>query len=239
MRILLIGYGKMGKTIERLAKDKGHQIVGTVDIDNEDSLPEMLASADVAIEFTSPETAYQNIITCLRSNVPVVSGTTGWLDKFDDVVAETKRENGTFFYAFNYSIGVNIFLELNKHLAKLMNNFTDYDVLMEEIHHTGKKDAPSGTAISLAEDVVEHLERKKSWLLNEIGSADELGIYSKRVGKVFGIHEIQYHSDVDTIKIAHEAFGREGFASGAIRAAEWSIGKKGVYGMKDMLGLGP
>jgi len=237
MKILLIGYGKMGKTIERLALNQGHEVIGKVDINNCDSLVKHLEMAEVAIEFTTPDTAYNNIITCINANVPVVSGTTGWLDKYEVVVSETNRLKAAFFYASNYSIGVNIFFELNKYLAKMMNAFSDYNVLMEEIHHTDKKDAPSGTAITLAEDVISQLDRKTSWICNEPGLENDIGIYYKRIGKVFGIHKTQYHNDIDTIKISHESFGREGFANGALKAAEWLLDKKGVFGMEDMLAL--
>lgn len=237
MKILLIGYGKMGRTIERIAQDQGHTISGKIDIHNQQSLESSLKESDVAIEFTTPETAFSNILACARAKVPVVSGTTGWLENYDEAVKQINTLGGTLFYASNYSIGVNIFFELNKYLARMMNNFDDYDVLMEEIHHTEKKDAPSGTAITLAEGILENMDRKKLWNLNQIGNSDDISVYSKRIGKVFGIHETQYHNEVDTIRISHEAFSREGFASGALKAAEWIIDKKGVLGMNDLLGL--
>jgi len=237
MNILVIGYGKMGKTIERLSLEKAHHIIGKIDLHNQSSLKEYLPKADVAIEFSTPETAYSNIMTCIESQVPVISGTTGWLDRFEEVVSATKKNNASFFYSSNYSIGVNIFFELNKHLAKIMNHFNEYDVLTEEIHHIEKKDSPSGTAITIAEGIIENMDRKSSWEENQISSKSELSIYSKRIGKTFGIHEVQYHNEIDSVRISHEAFGREGFASGAIRAAEWIIGKKGVFNMDDMLGL--
>lgn len=237
MKILLIGYGKMGKTIEKLAIERGHTIAGKVDVNNMDLLPQLLDDADVAIEFTQPETAYDNILECINSNTPVVSGTTGWLDQYDAASKHTLDNNGALFYSSNYSIGVNVFFELNKYLAKLMNNFTDYDVLTEEHHHIQKKDSPSGTAITIAEGILENLDRKTSWKENSICENNELSIYAKRIGKVYGYHDVQYHNEIDTIKISHNAFSREGFANGAIKAAEWLLDKKGVFGMQDMLGL--
>lgn len=237
MKILLLGYGKMGQTIEKLAKVQGHEIVGTIDINNMDTLGSSLSNTDVAIEFTTPDTAADNIKQCISAGVPVVSGTTGWLDRYQEIVNYTAAKKGAFFYSSNYSIGVNIFFELNKYLAKIMNNFTDYEVLTEEIHHTEKKDSPSGTAITVAEGILSNLDRKDKWAENDIRLDNELSIYAKRIGKVFGIHEVQYHNNIDTVRISHEAFSREGFANGAIKAAEWLQHKKGVFSMDDMLGL--
>ena len=227
----------MGKTIDRLSRDMDHEIIGKINTKNRSTIHKQLLSADVAIEFSTPSTGFKNIMSCIEANVPVISGTTGWLSRFDVIVKETKARNGAFFYSSNFSVGMNIFFELNKFLARIMNNYPDYDILIEEIHHTEKKDSPSGTAINIAGDILERINRKKSWKNNEIGSDAELPIFSKRIGKVIGIHEVQYHNDVDTIRISNESFGREGYAIGAIKAAEWLIGKKGVFGMQDMLGL--
>tara|TARA_Y100000385_G_C13102122_1_gene645226 strand:- start:2189 stop:2911 length:723 start_codon:yes stop_codon:yes gene_type:complete len=237
MNVALIGYGKMGKTLERLLKEKNHTVVGIVDFENSNRIEENLEEADVAIEFSTPKTAYNNIAVCIRNNVPVVSGTTGWLDQIDDIKKLVTEHEGAFFYASNYSIGVNIFFEVNRYLAQLMNQFPQYDVLMEEVHHTEKKDSPSGTAITIAEGILSNIDKKSNWKENAIPKSDTLPIYAKRIGKVFGDHEVQYHNEVDTLKISHKAFGREGFAHGAISAAEWLLDKKGVFGMNDMLGL--
>lgn len=237
MDILLIGYGKMGKTIETLATNQGHSILGKIDLDNRKDMTVLLSKADVAIEFTTPHTAVENILTCIRACVPVVCGTTGWLDRIGEVEKEVESANGTFFYASNFSIGVNIFFQLNKYLAEMMDAFPEYNVLMEEVHHTEKKDAPSGTAITLAEGVIGKLTRKDEWTNNQLGATNEVSIFSKRIGTIFGNHEVQYHNNIDTIKISHEAFNREGFAHGALKAAEWIIDKKGIFTMDDMLGL--
>ncbi|MEE9371775.1 MAG: 4-hydroxy-tetrahydrodipicolinate reductase [Saprospiraceae bacterium] len=237
MKVTIIGYGKMGKSLERLLKNTEHEIVAISDGKHSNELVSKLAKADVAIDFTTPETAYGNIMTCVMKKVPIVSGTTGWLDKYDEVVKAVIKEDASFFYASNFSIGVNIFYQLNKYLAQLMNNFPNYDVMLEEIHHTIKKDFPSGTALTIAEDILSKIDRKNGWESNTIGEMDKLSVYSKRIGKVFGAHEVQYHNSIDVIKLSHEAFGREGFAIGAISAAEWLIGKKGVYGMNEMLSI--
>ena len=237
MDVALIGYGKMGKTLERLLLENDDRVVGVVDINNSEELEDIINKAEVAIEFSTPDTAFDNIKTSLINNTPIVSGTTGWLNKYEEVTNLVKEFDGTFFYASNYSIGVNIFFELNRYLAQMMNHFPQYDVMVEEAHHTEKKDSPSGTAITIAEGILEQLERKKKWCENEIQTEETLPIYAKRIGKVYGDHLVQYHNQIDYLKISHGAFGREGFAHGAISAARWLIGKKGVFGMQDMLGL--
>jgi len=238
MKIALIGYGKMGQAIEAIAVEKGHEIVLKISIDNvEDNTAENLRKADVAIEFTGPESAYENIVKCLEAGVPVVSGSTGWLDKYEEVLALCRRKNGAFLYASNFSIGVNLFFELNKRLAELMAPHSGYDVEMTEIHHTQKKDAPSGTAITLAEQILEKLPRKQQWVNNPSTNAGDLVILSERVDPAPGTHKIKYSSPIDDIEIIHTAHNRTGFASGAVLAAEFLKGRKGVYGMKEVLGL--
>jgi 4-hydroxy-tetrahydrodipicolinate reductase len=235
MKIALIGYGKMGHEIERIALERGHEIVCTIDIENlKDFESDSFRSAQVAIEFTRPETALDNYRRCFKANVPVVSGTTGWLEH----VAEVKDacENGqTFFYASNFSLGVNLFFALNKKLAEMMNAFPVYDVRLKEVHHTQKLDAPSGTAITLAEGILENLERKTSWIKDVANTPEELVIISERTGQVPGFHEIIWESNVDTITIAHDAKSRVGFALGAVLAAELTATKKGFIGMSDLL----
>ncbi|MDH6343087.1 4-hydroxy-tetrahydrodipicolinate reductase [Parabacteroides sp. PFB2-12] len=236
MKIALIGYGKMGKTIERIAQERGHEIVSIIDINNqEDFASEAFKSADAAIEFTIPATAYDNYMKCFAAGVPVVSGTTGWLDRLDEVKATCANEGKTLFYASNFSIGVNIFFALNRHLAKIMNNFPTYDVRMTETHHIHKLDAPSGTAITLAEEMMQVLERKTAWSLDKADSPADLMIQAFREGEVPGRHEIIYESGVDTIRIEHDAKSREGFALGAVIAAEFAAGKKGFLTMQDLL----
>lgn len=235
MQILLVGYGKMGKTIERIAIERGHQITGRIDVDNQQDLDN--AKADVAIEFSHPDAAFENIKKCLTKNIPVVCGTTGWLSKKAEIERLTKENNGTFFYASNYSLGVNLFFKLNEHLAKLMKTFNVYDVSMEEIHHTEKKDAPSGTAITLAEGVLKHVERKKQWVNSESKNSEDLGIKSFRIGTVPGTHTVKYTSLMDDIEIKHTAHTRESFAVGAVMVAEWIKDKKGVLNMDDFLKL--
>jgi len=237
MKIALIGYGKMGHEIERIALKRGHEIVCTIDIDNlKDFDTDAFRSAQVAIEFTRPETALDNYRRCFKANVPVVSGTTGWLEHISDV--KTACEKGqTFFYASNFSLGVNLFFKLNKILAEMMNAFPVYDVRMKEVHHTQKLDAPSGTAITLAEGILENLDRKSSWVKEVAKNPEELAIASERIGQVPGYHEIIWESDVDTITIAHDVKNRAGLALGAVLAAEFTAGKKGFLGMTDMLGF--
>lgn len=236
MRIALVGYGKMGHEIEDIAIERGHQVVMIVDRDNvSEFTKEKIQKADVVIEFSTPSTAVDNYKKCIDAGVPVVSGTTGWLEKRSEVETYCQDNNGGFFYASNFSLGVNLFFELNKKLASLMNKFKEYDVDMEEIHHVHKLDAPSGTAITLAEGVIENIERKISWKLDEISSCDEMKIVAKRENEVPGTHSIRYSSDVDEINITHRAYSRKGFALGAVLAAEYMRGKLGLYGMKDLL----
>ncbi|UZH54736.1 4-hydroxy-tetrahydrodipicolinate reductase [Salinimicrobium tongyeongense] len=232
MKIALLGYGKMGKTIERLAVERGHEIVLKVDndIDNAD-----LQKADVAIDFSVPNAAFKNITTCFEKQIPVVSGTTGWLKKYEEAVELCKKQDAAFIYASNFSLGVNLFFELNRNLAKLMNRFKEYNVAIEEIHHTQKLDAPSGTAISLAEQIVENSD-KTGWRLDE-AKENEIPVTAKRIENVPGTHSILYNSEVDSIKIEHVAHSRDGFALGAVIAAEWLQHRKGIYSMKDVLGL--
>ena len=238
MRIALLGYGKMGKMIERIAVSRGHQVVLVVDLDNRaDCSVEQLRQADVAIEFTTPAVAVDNYKWCMDAGVPVVSGTTGWLDRWEEVVGYCREKGGGFFYASNFSIGVNIFFRLNKYLAKMMDNFRDYKIFIEETHHIHKLDAPSGTAITLAEGIIKNHSAYRSWKLyqgEELGE-DVLPVAAKRIGEVPGIHGVTYKSAVDEIEIRHSAFSREGFAQGAVFAAEFVFGKKGVYGMDDLL----
>lgn len=235
MKIALIGYGKMGKTIERIALERGHEIVSIIDINNpEEFESNAFKSADVVIEFTIPATAYDNYIKCFAAGVPVVSGTTGWLDRLPQIKEMCDNEGQTFFYASNFSIGVNIFFAVNKHLAKIMNNFPDYDVRMTETHHIHKLDAPSGTAITLAEDLMDELKRKERWVLETAEKPADLPIHAIREGEIPGIHEVVYESDVDTISIKHDAGSRDGFALGAVIAAEFTAGKKGFLTMNDL-----
>lgn len=231
MKIALLGYGKMGKTIEALAIQRGHTIViKTSQIDNVD-----ITQADVAIDFSVPEAAFHNISTCFNNNIPVVSGTTGWLKQFDTAVNLCHEKKGAFIYASNFSLGVNLFFELNSKLAQMMSQFEDYKADIEEIHHTQKLDAPSGTAITLAEDIITNQKYYTKWSL--VDETRALPIEAKRIENVPGTHIVTYKSDIDTITIEHEAHNRNGFALGAIVAAEWLIGKQGVYTMKDVLNL--
>ncbi|MEA4951009.1 MAG: 4-hydroxy-tetrahydrodipicolinate reductase [Petrimonas sp.] len=240
MKIALIGYGKMGHEIEKTARQRGHEIVCTIDINENDKFDSpKFASADVAIEFTSPESALQNYRRAFAANIPVVSGTTGWLEHLNEVKAACENDGQTFFYASNFSLGVNIFFALNSYLAKIMNQFPDYDVRMEETHHIHKLDAPSGTAITLAEGILENLDRKKVWSLNKSDHKNELEITAFRKGEVPGIHTVIYESEADSIRITHDAKSRKGFALGAVLAAEFTKGKKGFLGMEDMLNLHP
>ncbi|OJU40897.1 MAG: 4-hydroxy-tetrahydrodipicolinate reductase [Bacteroidales bacterium 45-6] len=236
MKIALVGYGKMGREIEKIALSRGHEIVSIIDVDNEaDFDSEAFKSAAVAIEFTSPHSALNNFRRCFAAGVPVVAGTTGWLEHLDEVKQACEKDGKTFFYASNFSLGVNIFFALNKYLAKIMNQYPDYEVKMEEVHHIHKLDAPSGTAITLAEGVLENIARKNSWKLETAESDSDLPIHCIRRGEVPGIHEIIYESEVDTISIKHDAKSRKGFALGAVVAAEFTAGKKGLLGMDDML----
>lgn len=235
MNIALLGYGRMGKTIEQIAIKRGHNVVLTIDKDDKDY---DITKADVAIDFSIPTVAFNNISNCINNNVPVISGTTGWLDKYDDAVALCKEKKGAFIYASNYSLGVNIFFELNKTLAKMMSALKQYHVSMEEIHHTQKLDAPSGTAITLADGVIEKHDSYHNWKLDENGESSTIPIIAKRIEDVPGIHTVTYESEVDTINIEHIAHTRQGFALGAVVAAEWIAGKEGVFTMNDVLNIG-
>lgn len=238
MKIALIGYGKMGKAIEEIAVAKGHEVVLKIDMDNQDEFTaENLSKADVAIEFTGPHSAVENLKKLFDAGVPVVSGSTGWLEKWEEVKTYCESKNCGFIYASNYSIGVNLFFELNTYLAKLMSNHDTYGVSLEEIHHTQKKDAPSGTAITLAEQVLQSITSKKQWTNEESTKKEDLIITSKRIDPAPGTHSIKYHSEIDDIEIIHTAHSRKGFAGGAVAAAEFIAGKKGIYTMKDVLGL--
>ncbi|HEY0029534.1 MAG TPA: 4-hydroxy-tetrahydrodipicolinate reductase [Bacteroidia bacterium] len=236
MNIALIGYGKMGKEIEQIAISRGHHIVLKIDVTNASTYTiEELKKADVAIEFSTPDAVINNIHKCFEANVPVIVGTTGWLDHIEEVREDCKKANQTLFYASNYSIGVNLFFKLNEYLAKLMNAYPEYNVSMEEIHHVHKLDAPSGTAISLAIQAIDHLESKQKWVNTKTENKNELGIVSKRIDEVPGTHTVTYSSAVDEISMTHIAHNRKGFALGAVIAAEWIKGKKGVFGMSDLL----
>ncbi len=236
MKIALIGYGKMGKTIERIAIERGHEIVSIIDVNNLDDFDSpAFKSADVAIEFTVPQVALSNYRRAFASGVAVVSGTTGWTDELPTFRKEIEDGGHTLFWSSNFSIGVNIFMAVNKHLAKIMNQFPVYNVEMTEVHHIQKLDAPSGTAITLAEGLLDNLHRKSAWVKETETNPNELAIKSIREGQVPGIHTITYESDVDTITITHDAKSREGFALGSVVAAEFTAGKKGFLGMEDLM----
>lgn len=238
MKIALIGYGKMGKAIEEIALAKGHEVVLKIDMDNQHEFTAAnLSAADVAIEFTGPHSAVDNLKKLFDAGVAVVSGSTGWLENWDEIKNYCESKNGSFIYASNFSIGVNLFFELNTYLAKLMRNHPEYEVSLEEIHHTQKKDAPSGTAITLAEQVLQQVKIKKQWVNENSMNKDDLVITSKRIDPAPGTHSIKYHSEIDDIEIIHTAHSRKGFAGGAVAAAEFLAGKKGIYTMKDVLGL--
>lgn len=232
MKIALLGYGKMGKVIEKIALERGHEIV--LRKDSSDTF-EGITNADVAIDFSVPSSAVSHISECLNQNIPVISGTTGWLENYDEMVQLCQAKNGSFIYASNFSLGVNIFFELNNYLAKMMKNLKDYNVSMEEIHHTQKLDAPSGTAISLANGIIENTDYV-NWTL-ENPTDNQIYIDAKRIENIPGTHSVFYDSKVDQIEIKHTAHSREGFALGSVIAAEWLIGKKGVFTMKDVLGI--
>ena len=239
MKIALFGYGKMGQMIEKIALERGHEIVLKITIDNtEDFTKENLAKADVAIEFSGPDAAYDNIIKCLTWSCPVVSGSTGWLSKKSEVEALVHSTNGSFIYASNYSLGVNLFFALNEKLAAIMKPYKQYDVTMEEIHHTAKQDAPSGTAITLAEGVLSHSLVKNKWV-NDVASTEEneINITSLRIDPYPGTHSVRYSSEVDDIEITHTAKTRHGFALGATLAAEYIYDKEGIFNMKQVLDL--
>jgi 4-hydroxy-tetrahydrodipicolinate reductase len=235
MKIALLGYGRMGKEIEKIALQRGHEIVLKI----EEKQAYDITLADVAIDFSIPSAAFENISNCFENGVPVISGTTGWLDKYEEAVDICNQHKGSFIYASNFSLGVNLFFELNRQLATMMKAWQDYDISIEEIHHTKKLDAPSGTAITLAEGIIEHTS-KEGWELNEHQEINEntLPITAKRIPEVPGTHSIAYDSEIDSIEIKHTAHNRKGFALGAVVAAEWIVGKTGVYTMKDVLNLG-
>lgn len=236
MRIALIGYGKMGKTIERIAIERGHTISVIIDVHNKDDIKKLNGTiADVAIEFSQPESAFLNISHCIENNLPIVSGTTGWLKKKPVLDEICRQNNGSFFYASNYSIGVNIFFHLNKILAGLMKKFPEYGVEMEEIHHIEKKDAPSGTAITLAEGLMSQNSAFTKWVNEPTDDENIIEIVSKRIENVAGTHTVSYNSPIDAIEIKHTAHSREGFAQGAVMAAEWTAKNRGVFGMNDLL----
>ena len=230
MKIALLGYGRMGKIIEKLAIEKGHTISSKI---NQDSSKEELLKADIAIEFSTPEAAVSNIKFCLENGIPIVSGTTGWLAHYDEMIKLCENRNGSFIYASNFSIGVNLFFSINEYVSNLMKPWKDYQVSIEEIHHTKKLDAPSGTGITLAEEIVKNSD-KKNWKLNEEADGT-IKITAKRMDEVKGTHIINYDSNIDTISIKHEAHSRDGFALGALLAAEWLADKKGIFTMKDVL----
>jgi 4-hydroxy-tetrahydrodipicolinate reductase len=238
MNIALIGYGKMGKAIEEIALERGHKIVLKINDENlGDFTKENTGKADVAIEFTSPHSAFDNIKKIIEYGVPVVCGSTGWTERIHEINDYCKEQNGSFLYASNFSVGVNIFFELNKKLAALMAPHAEYTISMEEIHHTQKKDAPSGTAITLAEQILEQVQRKTKWVNEQSSDTAELPIISKREDPAPGTHSIKYSSPIDDIEIIHTAHNRQGFALGAVLAAEFIKGKKGIFSMKEVLGL--
>ncbi len=245
MKIALLGYGKMGKIIEKIATDRKHEIVLKIDENNQEELTaENLQNADVAIEFTTPSSVRHNLSACLDAGTPVVVGTTGWYGNIDEVKQECNEQDGTILYASNFSVGVNIFFHVNKVLAKLMNNYPYYDVQVEEIHHTQKLDSPSGTGITIAEGIIENIDAKKNWVnvlvtddnndAADSVKSDELLIESLRIDSVPGTHTVIYDSEVDSIEFKHTAHNRNGFALGAVLAAEWVQGKKGFYSVQDM-----
>ena len=237
MKIALIGYGKMGKEIEQIALSRGHEVVLKISVDNlDDFTKENLKQADVAIEFTAPDAALQNMYICFEAGVPVVVGTTGWNKFLDEVKNKCYQHNAALLYASNFSVGVNLFFALNKRLAELMAPYNQYEVIMEEIHHTHKLDAPSGTAITLANDILSAHPTKKQWSL-EKSDSENLFINVKRIDPVPGTHSIKYSSEIDDIEIIHTAHNRKGFATGAVIAAEWLVGKKGVFTMNDVLNI--
>jgi 4-hydroxy-tetrahydrodipicolinate reductase len=238
LNIALIGYGKMGKAIEAVAIQRGHQVTLKIDHGNRHEFtPENLGKVDVAIEFTSPESAFANIAECIQAGTPVVCGSTGWLENLSQVQHLVSEKNGSFLYASNFSVGVNIFFEVNKKLATLMAMQPDYNVEVTEIHHTAKKDAPSGTAITIAEQILELSSTKKQWVNQPSGSSDNLVIESQRIDPAPGTHIVHWSSAIDDIEIKHTAHNRQGFALGAVLAAEFLRDKKGIFGMKDVLGL--
>ncbi len=236
MKVAIIGYGVMGREIEKILQERGHETVLVIDADNRDMLTaDNLRKADAAIEFTTPSTARANVSACLQAGIPVVCGTTGWNDDLQSACEECDRLGGTFFWSSNFSIGVNIMFMVNRYLAHIMDRFPEYEVSMTEVHHTRKKDSPSGTAVTIAEGIIDNMERKSSWVNHAASSASEVAIESVREGDVPGIHEVRYESEADTLTIRHSAKGRRGFALGAVMAAEFAVTHKGVLCMDDML----
>lgn len=238
MKLALIGYGKMGKAIGEIASQRGHQVILTIDQPNlHEFTKEKLAKADAAIEFTGPHSAFENVSACLDWNIPIVCGSTGWTDRLEEMKKKTTEKNGAFIYSSNFSIGVNIFFELNKTLARLMAEHPEYEVILEETHHTQKKDAPSGTAITLAEQLLQVIKRKKQWVNELSDNPGDLEIISQRIDTTPGTHSVKYSSAIDNIEIIHTAHSRMGFAGGAVLAAEFIRDKKGFFTMKDVLHL--
>ena len=238
MKIALIGYGKMGKAIEEIALKRGHEIVLKIDEHNAtDFNAENIGNAAVAIEFTGPGSAFGNVMKCLRFKIPVVCGSTGWLQHWPEVAALCGQQQGALVYASNFSVGVNIFFEVNKKLAALMEPHPDYKINLTEIHHAQKQDAPSGTAVSLAEQILEEVSRKTNWVNHHSDNYNELEIISERIDPAPGTHKVKYSSAVDDIEIIHTAHNRTGFATGAVLAAEFITGHTGIFGMKEVIGL--
>ena len=233
MKIALFGYGKMGKIVEKIAKNRGHEIIFKID---KNSSQYDLNNVDIAIDFSTPKSALSNISKALESSIPIISGTTGWTEKYNKAVKLCNKKNGAFLYASNFSLGVNIFFEINRNLAQIMNNYTEYKIKMKEIHHIEKIDAPSGTAITLAESIIDETNYQK-WSFGNDFKEDEISIESQRLLDNTGTHEVIYKSEIDEIKIKHVASNRDGFGLGAVIAAEWLIGKKGVFSMKDVLNI--
>lgn len=237
MKIALIGYGKMGKEIEAIALDRGHTITLKIDENNKDISLEDLKNCDVAIEFSTPAAVIPNIRSCFNANLPIIVGTTGWYKDFAEIKSACLNDNRSLLYSTNFSIGVNIFFEINRRLAMLMNKQKNYDVTIEEIHHTQKLDAPSGTAITIAEDIMKYVERKDQWVNEKTNPVNHLNIFSQRIDNIPGTHIVKYSSTIDDIEIMHKAHNRKGFALGAVLAAEWLKDKKGVFTMDDVLQL--
>ncbi len=236
MKTAIIGYGKMGREIEKILRERGHEIALIIDCDNAHELDAVhLQGIDAALEFTTPATAYANIRRCLECGVPVVSGTTGWTERLEELKTYCREQGGAFFYASNFCLGVNLLFRLNRRLARMMNRFGQYEVTIEEVHHTQKKDAPSGTAITLAEGIIEGLDRKLGWV-NEPAAGDRIGIVSVREGTVPGIHTVTYESEDDSLQLRHEIKNRRTLAQGAVIAAEYLCGKRGFHTMDDLLG---
>lgn len=238
MKIALVGYGKMGKTIERIALERGHEIVLKITSKNQDDLNTAnLSNADTVIEFTNPESAFKNVSTCLSNGVPVVCGSTGWNEQLAQAKQICLNNNTAFLQSSNFSIGVNIFFQINAKLASMMNAYPNYQVSIEETHHTHKKDAPSGTAITIAEKIIRELDRKNNWTITQPSAANELSIKAYRIDEVPGTHSVKYSSDIDDIEMIHTAHNRDGFAMGAVIAAEFLKDKKGFFDMNDVIGL--